>query len=53
MTEVVDIVAAIEERQAHQPKVIVGISGYAGAGKTVLARSDRRGTPLGGPAAWR
>lgn len=38
MTTVADIVAAIEERQAHHPEVIVGISGYAGAGKSVLAR---------------
>jgi uridine kinase len=37
MTGLADIVAAIERLRAECPRVVVGISGYAGAGKTVLA----------------
>ncbi len=38
MIDVADITAAIEQKLAHQERVILGISGYAGAGKSVLAR---------------
>ena len=38
MTDVDGIVAAIEQRRAELGRVAVGISGYAGAGKSALAR---------------
>ena len=37
MIELGDIVAAIERLLAERPRIVVGVSGYAGAGKTVLA----------------
>ena len=37
MTELGDIVAAIERLLAERPRIVVAISGYAGAGKTELA----------------
>jgi uridine kinase len=37
MTELGDIVAAIERLLVERPRIVVGLSGYAGAGKTVLA----------------
>jgi len=38
MTDVQDVVDAIEQRRTELGRVAVGISGYAGAGKSVLAR---------------
>ena len=38
MTDVQDVVAAIEQRRGELARVVVGISGFAGAGKSVLAR---------------
>ena len=38
MTEVADVVAAIERVRGELGRVVVGVSGYAGAGKSVLAR---------------
>jgi uridine kinase len=38
MTDVGDIASAIEPRRAELGRVVVAISGYAGAGKSVLAR---------------
>jgi uridine kinase len=37
MTDVADVVAAIERLRVERGRIVVGISGYAGAGKTVLA----------------
>ena len=38
MTEVSDLLVAIEQLLTGHERVVVGISGYAGAGKSVLAR---------------
>jgi uridine kinase len=38
MTDVQDVVDAIEQRRTELGRVAVGISGFAGAGKSVLAR---------------
>ena len=38
LSEVSDLLAAIEQLLTERERVIVGISGYAGAGKSVLAR---------------
>jgi uridine kinase len=38
MTDVQDVVDALEQRRAELGRVAVGISGFAGAGKSVLAR---------------
>jgi uridine kinase len=38
MTDVQDVVDAIDQRRTELGSVAVGISGYAGAGKSVLAR---------------
>jgi uridine kinase len=39
MTELAEAVAAIEQRRGELGRVVVAISGYAGAGKSVLARA--------------
>jgi uridine kinase len=38
MTEFSDLLVAIERLLSERPRVVVGISGHAGAGKSVLAR---------------
>lgn len=38
MSDLAGVVAAIERKRAHLSRVAVGVSGYAGAGKSVLAR---------------
>ena len=38
MSNLRDVIGAIEQRRAEHGRVVVGISGYAGAGKSVLAR---------------
>lgn len=38
MSDLAAVVAAIERRRAELPRVAVGVSGYAGAGKSMLAR---------------
>jgi uridine kinase len=38
MTDVQDVVDAIEQRRTELGRVAVGVSGFAGAGKSVLAR---------------
>ena len=39
MTDLVGVVAAVEQRRAELGRVVVAVSGYAGAGKSVLARA--------------
>ena len=39
MTELTEVVAAVELRRADLARVVVAVSGYAGAGKSVLARA--------------
>ncbi len=39
MTDISDIVAAVDQRRAEHDRVVVAVSGYAGAGKSVLARA--------------
>jgi uridine kinase len=38
MTDLADIVTAVEQRRAELGRVVVAVSGYAGAGKSVLSR---------------
>ena len=38
MTDVADVVAAIEQLRVRADRVVVGVSGFAGAGKSVLTR---------------